>query len=335
MRVLATGAAGFIGASLCRRLLDRGDVVFGIDNLNDYYDVRLKQDRLALLQAFSNFRFAHHDVASRPEMETLFGSGEFDTVVHLAAQAGVRHSIDHPGQYVDSNLVGFANILEGCRRGDVGHLVYASSSSVYGLNTREPFREDGPADHPVSLYGATKKANEAMAHAYAHLYGLAATGLRFFTVYGPWGRPDMAFFMFMRLMLEGRKIPVFNQGNMARDFTYIDDVVEGVIGAIDNPAKPDDGFDPARPSAASSTAPHRIYNLGSGNRIPLMDYIHAIEDALGIQADCEFLPMQAGDVVSTRADISRVAEWLGYRPKTDIQTGIGRFVKWYRDYYGV
>lgn len=335
MQLLITGAAGFIGAALCHRLLERGESVHGFDNLNDYYDVQLKKDRLARLESFGGFRFDRIDVASRKDVEKLFETSQFDVVFHLAAQAGVRHSLENPYKYVDSNLTGFVNIMEGCRNHDVQHLIYASSSSVYGLNTAEPFREDQAADHPVSLYGATKKANEVMAHAYSHLYQLPATGLRFFTVYGPWGRPDMAFFKFTELILAGKKIPVYNQGNMARDFTYIDDVVDGILAAFDNPAKPDASFDPSRPSSASSSAPHRIWNLGSGNRIPLMNYIHAIEEALGIKADYDFLPMQSGDVVSTSADLTLAAEWLGKKPRTDIQNGIKRFVKWYRDYYQV
>ncbi len=335
MQLLITGAAGFIGAALCQRLLERGECVHGLDNLNDYYDVQLKKDRLGRLQDFAGFRFDRIDVASRPDIEELFETGQFDVVFHLAAQAGVRHSIDNPHQYVDSNLTGFVNVMEGCRNHDVQHLIYASSSSVYGLNTAEPFREDQAADHPVSLYGATKKANEVMAHAYSHLYQLPVTGLRFFTVYGPWGRPDMAFFKFTELILSGRKIPVYNRGNMARDFTYIDDAIDGILAAFDNPARPDANFDPSRPSSASSSAPYRIWNLGSGNRIPLMNYIHAIEEALGIKADCDFLPMQSGDVVSTSADLTLATEWLGQEPKTDIQNGIKRFVKWYRDYYRV
>jgi len=335
MQLLITGAAGFIGAALCRRLLEHGRSVHGLDNLNDYYDTQLKKDRLARLESFGEFRFDRVDVASRKDVEKLFKANQFDAVFHLAAQAGVRHSIENPHKYVDSNLTGFVNIMEGCRNHDVQHLIYASSSSVYGLNAAEPFREDQAADHPVSLYGATKKANEVMAHAYSHLYQLPATGLRFFTVYGPWGRPDMAFFKFTRLILEGKKIPVYNRGNMARDFTYIDDVVDGILAALDSPARPDADFDPSRPSPASSSAPHRICNLGGGRRIPLMHYIHAIEEALGIKADYDFLPMQSGDVVSTSADLTLATEWLGQEPKTGIQNGIRRFVKWYRDYYRV
>lgn len=335
MKLLITGAAGFIGAALCHRLLERGGAAYGIDNLNDYYDVGLKKARLARLQDFADFQFARIDLASRLDIEELFRANRFDAVVHLAAQAGVRYSIDNPHQYVDSNLVGFVNILEGCRTHGVQHLIYASSSSVYGLNANEPFCEDKPADHPISLYGATKKANEAMAHAYAHLYNLPATGLRFFTVYGPWGRPDMAFFKFAKLMLAGQKIPVFNHGNMARDFTYIDDIVDGMLRALDSPADPDKDFDASRPCPSSSSAPHRIYNLGSGSRMPLMNYIQAIEEALGIKAEYDFLPMQAGDVVSTNADVARLIERLGCRPKIDVQTGINHFVDWYRSYYRV
>ncbi len=335
MQLLITGAAGFIGAALCHKLLERGETVHGLDNLHDSYDVQLKKDRLKRLESFREFRFHRIDVSRRDEVEHFFDNHSFDVVIHLAALAGVRRSIEHPHQYVDVNLTGFVNMLEASRKHEVQHLIYASSSSVYGLNTNEPFREDQTADHPVSLYGATKKANEVIAHAYSYLYQMPASGLRFFTVYGPWGRPDMAFFKFTDLILSGKKIPVYNHGNMARDFTYIDDVVDGIAGVLDHPAEPNANFDPSQPSLASSSAPHRIYNLGSGSRIPLMNYIHTIEKELGVKGEYEFLPMQAGDVVSTNADLTLTTEWLGQQPKTDIQTGIRRFVKWYREYYRV
>ncbi|MCY4051791.1 MAG: NAD-dependent epimerase/dehydratase family protein [Gammaproteobacteria bacterium] len=335
MHVLITGAAGFIGAALCHPLLERGETVYGLDNLNNSYAVQLKKDRLKRLERFPEFQFDQIDVSNRVEVENYFHNHQFDVVIHLAALAGVRRSIENPHEYVDANLTGFVNILEQCRNHKIQHLIYASSSSVYGLNTHEPFREEQVADHPISLYGATKKANEVIAHAYSYLYQMSATGLRFFTVYGPWGRPDMAFFKFTNLILAGKKIPVYNHGNMARDFTYIDDIIDGIVGALDQPAEPDDNFDPSQPSSSSSSAPHRIYNLGSGKRIPLMNYIHTIEEELGIKAEYELLPMQSGDVISTNADLTLATQWLGQKPKTDIQTGIRRFVKWYREYYRV
>ena len=334
MHVLITGGAGFIGAAMAHRLLDRGDRVTAIDNLNDYYEVSLKQARLGRLQSRDGFSFQKLDISDRPGMEGLFASHQFDGVVNLAAQAGVRYSLENPAQYVDANLVGFGNVLEGCRHAKVGHLVYASSSSVYGGNTRMPFSEDHPVDHPVSLYAATKKANELMAHTYSHLYDLPATGLRFFTVYGPWGRPDMAFFKFTRLILEGKKIPVYNNGELTRDFTYIDDIVEGVVRVLDRPAKADDGFDAYDPTPATSAAPHRLYNIGNGSRVNLMDYIHALEDALGVKAEYDMLPMQPGDVHATNADVTRLSEEFGFRPSTSIADGLRAFAAWYRDYYG-
>lgn len=333
MNILITGGAGFIGSAMGHRLLDRGDQVFAIDNLNDYYEVSLKQARLDRLLDRDDFRFSAMDITDRDAMQSLFAGNRFDAVVNLAAQAGVRYSIDNPSQYIDSNLVGFGNVLEGCRHGEVGHLVYASSSSVYGGNTKLPFSEDDPVDHPVSLYAATKKANELMAHTYAHLYNMPITGLRFFTVYGPWGRPDMAFFKFTRMILAGEKIPVFNGGKLSRDFTYIDDIVEGVVRVIDRTPVTDAGFDRARPTPATSTAAHRIYNIGNGSRVNLMDYIHALEDALGVKAEYDMLGMQPGDVETTNADITRLSEEFGFRPATDVATGLKKFAAWYREYY--
>ncbi|MDP6792135.1 MAG: NAD-dependent epimerase [Arenicellales bacterium] len=330
MHVLITGAAGFIGASLSLRLLERGDTVTGIDNLNDYYDVSLKEARLARLTPSQQFEFIKADISDQGEMQSLFSENRFDAVVNLAAQAGVRYSIENPAAYIDANLVGFGHILEGCRRSGVGHLVYASSSSVYGSNTKLPFSEKDNVDHPISLYAASKKANELMAHAYAHLYGMPTTGLRFFTVYGPWGRPDMALFKFTRGILQDEPIPVFNRGEMVRDFTYVDDIVEGVVRVIDQPAERSDGAnDPDR----STSAPWRIYNIGNSHRVPLMDYIQALEKALGKQAELDLLPMQDGDVRATEADLTALESDFGYRPKMKLEEGIQRFVDWYRSYY--
>ncbi len=329
---MITGAAGFIGSTLAHRLLERGDTVSGIDNLNDYYDVSLKEARLARLTSSDQFNFVKADIADRDVMSNLFSSHNFDVVVNLAAQAGVRYSIDNPAAYIDANLVGFGNILEGCRHNAVGHLVYASSSSVYGSNTKLPFSEKDNVDHPISLYAASKKANELMAHAYAHLYGLPTTGLRFFTVYGPWGRPDMALFKFTKGILEGQPIPVYNRGQMVRDFTYVDDIVEGVIRVIDQPAQISDGVnEPDR----SVSAPWRIYNIGNSERVQLMDYIRALEEALGRQARLDLLPMQDGDVPATEADVAALETDFGYRPQIRVQEGIRRFVEWYRTYYAV
>ena len=330
MKALVTGAAGFIGASLSGALLKRGYNVIGIDNLNDYYDVSLKEARLKLLQCKPNFQFQKLDISDRAEMEELFSSGSFDTVVHLAAQAGVRYSIENPKAYVESNLVGFGNILEGCRQSKISHLIYASSSSVYGANTALPFVETDNVDHPISLYAATKRANELMAHVYSHLYGLATTGLRFFTVYGPWGRPDMALFKFTRNILSGEPIPVYNRGQMVRDFTYIDDVVEGVIRVLDRP--------PTATAASEGIAtrtPWRIYNIGNSHRVQLMDYISTLERELGKKAELSFLPMQDGDVPATEADIGKLESDFGYRPQVKVEEGIARFVAWYRAYYGI
>ena len=314
-------------------LLARGDQVVGLDNLNDYYDPALKEARLARLTPHPNFSFVRMDVADRPGMEALFAREKFDRVVHLAAQAGVRYSLQNPHAYVDSNVVGFMNILEGCRHNTVEHLVYASSSSVYGGNTRMPFSEHDSVDHPVSMYAATKKANELMAHTYSHLFGLPTTGLRFFTVYGPWGRPDMALFLFTDAMLAGRPIDVFNHGRMRRDFTYIDDIVEGVIRTLDRVPGPDREFDPDQPNPGSSNAPFRVFNIGNNNTVELMRFIEAIEKAIGLVADKNYLPLQDGDVPATFADTDELAAWTGFAPQTDVHDGVARFVAWYREYY--
>jgi UDP-glucuronate 4-epimerase len=335
VEILVTGVAGFIGAALAQKLLARGDTVHGIDNLNDYYDVALKKARLERLSTREKFSFEQLDIADRAGMESLFKRRKFDAVMNLAAQAGVRYSIENPHVYIESNIMGFCNILEGCRHSGVRHLVYASSSSVYGANTRLPFTEHDNIDHPISLYAATKKANELMAHTYAHLYGLPVTGLRFFTVYGPWGRPDMALFKFTKNILEGRPIPVFNHGNMVRDFTYVDDIVEGVARVIDRPAQPDAAWDGKTPDPARSRAPYRIYNIGNNKPVQLMRYIEVLERTLGKKAQIEMLPMQPGDVPATMADVSALASDIGYRPKTTVEEGIPQFVEWYRGYYKV
>ena len=332
MHVMITGAAGFIGASLSLRLLERGDTVTGIDNLNDYYDVSLKEARLARLMPREQFEFIKADISDQREMQTLFSDRHFDAVVNLAAQAGVRYSIENPAAYINANLVGFGHVLEGCRHSGVGHLVYASSSSVYGSNTKLPFSEKDNVDHPISLYAASKKANELMAHAYAHLYGMPTTGLRFFTVYGPWGRPDMALFKFTRGILENEPIPVFNRGEMVRDFTYVDDIVEGVVRVIDRPAERSDG---ANEPDRSASAPWRIFNIGNSHRVPLMDYIQALEKALGKKATLDLLPMQDGDVPATEADVTALKEDFGYRPQIKVEEGVRRFIDWYRDYFTV
>ncbi len=333
MKILVTGAAGFIGMHTARALLARGDEVVGVDNLNDYYDVRLKRDRIALLDAFGGFRFVRLDLADRAGVAQLFATEGFRRVIHLAAQAGVRYSLTNPLAYVDSNLVGFAHVLEGCRHAGVEHLVYASSSSVYGGNARMPFSERDNVDHPLSLYAATKKANELMAHTYSHLYRLPATGLRFFTVYGPWGRPDMALFLFTRAILEGRPIDVFNRGAMQRDFTYIDDIVEGVLRVADQPASADPNFDALEPDPATSCAPYRIYNIGNDRPLELTAYIDTLETALGIRAVKKLLPMQPGDVPATWADTARLRAAVGFAPATPVAIGVARFVEWYRGYY--
>ena len=333
MKILITGAAGFIGSTAAHRLLARGDEVVGLDNLNDYYDVKLKHDRLARLEPQRGFRFVKLDVADRAGMERLFAVEKFDRVIHLAAQAGVRYSLKNPQAYVEANVVGFMNVLEGCRHTRVQHLVYASSSSVYGGNTKMPFSEHDSVDHPVSMYAATKKANELMAHTYSHLYGLPTTGLRFFTVYGPWGRPDMALFLFTKAILEGRPIDVFNHGRMRRDFTYVDDIVEGVIRVLDKTATPDAAYRAAAPDPATSNVPYRVFNIGNHNPVELMEFIGCIEDALGRKAGKNMLPLQDGDVPATYADVDALRDWVGFVPATDIRTGIGRFVAWYREYY--
>lgn len=335
MHVLITGGAGFIGSTLAHRLLDRGDTVTAIDNLNDYYEVSLKEARLARLSEREGFNFKRMDLVDEAGLKALFDDKQFDAVMNLAAQAGVRYSIDNPGVYVSSNLVGFGYLLECCRHHKIKHLVFASSSSVYGANTKLPFSEDDPVDHPVSLYAASKKANEMMAHTYAHLYGVPCTGLRFFTVYGPWGRPDMAFFKFTRMMLAGESIPVFNNGNLSRDFTYIDDIVEGVMRVIDRPATADKNYNSHQPTPATSSAPFRIYNIGNGSCVKLMDYIETLEDCLGVKANYEMLPMQAGDVHATNADITRMKAEFGFQPKTDVKPGLQAFVDWYRAYYQI
>jgi UDP-glucuronate 4-epimerase len=335
MKILVTGAAGFIGSTLSRRLLERGDEVVGVDNMNDYYDVTLKEARLARLLPRTGFQFERLDIVDRSGLKALFERHRFDAVMHLAAQAGVRYSIDNPPAYIDANLLGFGNVLEGCRHSRVGHLVFASSSSVYGANTRLPFSEHDNVDHPVSLYAATKKANELMAHSYAHLYGMPVTGLRFFTVYGPWGRPDMALFKFTRGILGGEPIPVFNRGRMVRDFTYIDDIVEGVVRVIDRPAQADPTWSGDRPDPASSYAPYRVYNIGNNQPVELMDYIRVLETCLGRKATLDLLPMQDGDVPATFADVSALQRDVEFRPATSIEDGVARFVQWYLDYYRV
>jgi UDP-glucuronate 4-epimerase len=332
VRILVTGAAGFIGHHLCRRLLDQGDEVCGIDSLNDYYDVSLKRARLDRVQGAKGFRFEKLDLADRAASAAFFTRERFEAVVHLAAQAGVRHSLSDPLAYVDANLAGFAHVLEGCRHGGARHLVFASSSSVYGANHRTPFSEHDAVDHPVSFYAATKRADELMAHVYSHLYALPATGLRFFTVYGPWGRPDMAYFSFTAKILAGAPLQIFNGGEMERDFTYIDDIVEGVARVIRNP--PAAGAESAKPSpATSASAPFRIYNIGNNRPVKLMRFIEVLEQCLGKKAVLEMKPMQAGDVVRTCADVRDLERAVGFRPDTPIETGLARFVEWYRAYY--
>jgi UDP-glucuronate 4-epimerase len=333
MKVLVTGAAGFIGFHTARALLDRGDEVVGLDNLNPYYDVNLKRARLALLAPRNRFSFAEADVADQGAVEKLFAAHKPDRVIHLAAQAGVRHSLTHPRDYVKSNLDGFLNILEACRHNKVEHLVFASSSSVYGANTKTPFSVHDNVDHPLSFYAATKKANELMAHAYAHLYALPVTGLRFFTVYGPWGRPDMALFIFTRKILAGEPIEVFNYGNNTRDFTYIDDIVEGVVRVTDRVPTPNPNWSGATPDPGTSLAPYRLYNIGNNSPVGVMAFIEAIEQAVGRKAEKTFLPPQPGDVPLTCADVVDLETELGFRPVTSVEDGIDRFVAWYRDYY--
>ena len=331
--ILVTGCAGFIGMHCAERLLARGAQVVGIDNLNAYYDPALKEARLARLTGHPRFRFERIDLADRAAMAGLFARVQPARVLHLAAQAGVRYSIEQPDDYTDSNLLGFGHILQGCRAAQVEHLVFASSSSVYGGNARLPYSERDAVDHPISYYAATKKANEVMAHTYAHLYRIPVTGLRFFTVYGPWGRPDMALFKFTRAMLAGEAIDVYGEGRLVRDFTYIDDIVEGVLRVLDKPATPDPAYDPAAPNPSTSSAPYRIFNIGNSAPTVLMDYITALESALGITARKNMLPIQPGDMHSTAADTSALAAWVGFAPSTPVQTGVARFVNWYRGFY--
>ncbi|WIM05088.1 MAG: NAD-dependent epimerase [Candidatus Nitricoxidivorans perseverans] len=334
MKVLLTGAAGFIGMHVSQLLLARGDSVIGVDNLNDYYDVDLKKARLSSLTHYDTFSHVDLDIADRPGMAELFEGEKPDAVINLAAQAGVRYSLKNPHAYADTNLVGFVNILEGCRHNNVSHLVFASSSSVYGGNTRMPFSEHDNVDHPVSLYAASKKANELMAHTYSHLFGLPATGLRFFTVYGPWGRPDMALFLFTKAILEGRPIDVFNRGKMVRDFTYIDDIAEGVVRVLDRPPVANPDFAKDTPDPATSWAPWRVFNIGNHQPVELMAYIEALEKALGRKAEKNLLPMQDGDVPATHADTADLSALTGFQPAMPVEEGVRRFVEWYRGYYG-
>lgn len=335
MKILVTGAAGFIGMHVSQILLERGDEVVSLDNLNEYYDVNLKKSRLALLQQRPGFRFVRLDLADREGMERLFREHQFQRVVHLAAQAGVRYSLVNPHAYIDSNLVGTFHLLEGCRANSVEHVVYASTSSVYGANTKMPFSTHQPADHPISLYAATKKANEMMAHSYSMLHGLPTTGLRFFTVYGPFGRPDMALFQFTQNILDGRPIDVFNFGRHRRDFTYVDDIAEGVVRALDHVAAPDPGWSSTEPDPSSSSAPFRLYNIGNSRPVELMRYIEVLEQYLGRKAEKNFLPMQPGDVPATFADVDDLVAAVGYRPNTPVEVGVPRFVEWYLEYYKV
>jgi len=350
MKILVTGTAGFIGFHLAKKLLDRGDEVVGIDNINDYYDINLKYGRLKELgidalgcdplgspihsTTYKNHKFYKLDLADKDAMEELFKTEKFDAVMNLAAQAGVRYSLENPHAYIQSNVVGFLNILEGCRNTDVKNLAFASSSSVYGLNESQPFKTTDKTEHQVSLYAATKKSNEMMAHTYAHLYGIQVTGLRFFTVYGPWGRPDMAPMLFTDAILNDRAIKVFNNGKMSRDFTYIDDIIEGIIKVIDKPSQPNREWNAKEPEISSSSAPYKIYNIGNNAPLPLMTFIETIEDALGKKAEKNFMPMQDGDVVSTYADVTGLMEDFGYKPDTELKDGISEFVKWYSEFYG-
>jgi UDP-glucuronate 4-epimerase len=334
-KILVTGAAGFIGFHLTQRLVCMGHQVTGFDNLNDYYDVSLKDDRLAVLRALDGFVFVRGGLEDRQCVESLFKSGQFDYVINLAAQAGVRYSLQNPYAYIDSNMSGFLNVLEGCRQTGVKHLVYASSSSVYGANATVPFSEHHSVDHPVSLYAATKKSNELMAHTYAHLFGIPTTGLRFFTVYGPWGRPDMAYFSFTKAILEGRALDVFNNGLMKRDFTYIDDIIEGVVRVMEHVPAPDPSWNAEKPDSATSSAPYRVYNIGNNQPVELGRFIEVLEGCLGRKAEKKLLEMQPGEVFETYADVSDLADAVGFRPDTSIENGLSRFVGWYRDYYKV
>ncbi len=333
MRILITGTAGFIGSHLAIKLLERGDEVIGIDNLNSYYDIGLKKARLERVKEYSGFTNVVADIQNRDLVRELFEKNKPQRVVNLAAQAGVRYSLDNPYAYIDSNIMGFMNILECCRHNYIEHLVYASSSSVYGGNTRLPFSEHQNIDHPVSLYAATKKSNELMAHAYSHLFDLPTTGLRFFTVYGPWGRPDMALFLFTKAMLDGRPINIFNNGNMVRDFTYIDDIVEGIIRVLDRPANKSDSFNSEFPDPAISNAPYRVFNIGNSNPVSLMDYVEALEKSLGVKALKNYMAMQPGDIPATYADTSELEAWCDFKPNTKIINGVEKFVDWYRSYY--
>lgn len=332
---LVTGSAGFIGMNTCIKLLSRGDKVIGVDNINDYYDISLKKSRLTFLSNFPNFTFHNVDIVDRLNINQLFSENKPQRVIHLAAQAGVRYSLINPHSYIESNIIGFSNILECCRHHNIQHLVYASSSSVYGVNTNLPFSEHHNVDHPLSLYAATKKANELMAHSYSHLFNLPTTGLRFFTVYGPWGRPDMALFLFTKAILSSQPINIFNNGNMLRDFTYIDDIVEAVVRVADKTASPNSSFDALNPDPASSFAPYRIFNIGNNQPTPLLDYITAIEYHLGMSAIKNFLPMQAGDVNATAASTDELHNWINFKPSTSIKVGVGKFVEWYRNYYKI
>jgi UDP-glucuronate 4-epimerase len=334
MTILVTGAAGFIGMHLSKRLLEQGYEVVGIDNLNDYYDPKLKEARLTELNKYNHFTFIKLDLVDKEGILELFNKFSFTYVIHLAAQAGVRYSLQNPHAYVDSNLVGFVNILEACRHYPVRHFIYASSSSVYGANQKMPFSTSDNVDHPVSLYAATKKANELMAHTYSHLYGIPTTGLRFFTVYGPWGRPDMAYFSFTKNILEGKPIKVFNHGNMRRDFTYIDDIVEGMVRLLDKPPVSNQNWDRMSPDPSSSYAPYKIYNIGNNQPVKLLDFIETLESLLGVKAKMEFLPMQPGDVEATYADIDDLQKAVGFHPSTSIEDGLRKFIEWYRSYYG-
>jgi UDP-glucuronate 4-epimerase len=333
LKILVTGVAGFIGAALTLRLLKRGDEVVGIDNLNDYYDINLKLARLEIINHYGKFKFIKIDISDKTAMEALFETEYFDKVMHLAAQAGVRYSISNPHAYIDSNIIGFMNVLEGCRHNKIQHLAYASSSSVYGANTKMPFSVHDNVDHPVSLYAASKKANELMAHTYSHLYKLPTTGLRFFTVYGPWGRPDMSLFKFTQNILEGKPIDVFNYGNHRRDFTYIDDIVEGVIRVIDNPAQENTKWDGNCPDPGTSLAPYRIYNIGNNNPVSLLNFIETLEKCLGKEAKKNLLPLQPGDVPDTYADVSDLVSNFGYKPNTLLEIGVRNFVEWYEKFY--
>jgi UDP-glucuronate 4-epimerase len=333
MKILVTGAAGFIGFHTSKKLLDRGDEVVGLDNFNDYYSVSLKEGRTEILDAYDNFKMVRMDLADRSGIESLFADEKFEKVINLAAQAGVRYSIENPHSYIDSNIVGFVNILEGCRHNDVKHLTYASSSSVYGANTTMPFSIHQNVDHPLALYGATKKANELFAHTYSNLYKLPTTGLRFFTVYGPYGRPDMALFLFTKNILEGKPIDVFNYGKHRRDFTYIDDIVEGVVRTMDHTAEPNSDWDAATPDPGTSKAPYRLYNIGNQQPVELMDYIGAVEKALGKKAEKNLLPLQPGDVPDTWADTTDLANDVGYQPATPVEVGVKNFVDWYLEFY--